>query len=113
MAAIHKVLRMVYVGHKAWICAIHGLPCAKRGSALCTWIGPGLSTHDEREELLLSCRLAGAIKWWSQSSYVVLDCEAKDGIESTDSKPILLEDQRKELEDIAVDEREAFYHATT
>ena len=36
----------------------------------------------------------------------------KDGIESTNSKPTLLEDQRKEREDIAVDEQEAFYHAT-
>ena len=37
---------------------------------------------------------------------MVLDCEAKDGIESTNSKPTLLEDQRKEREDIVMDERD-------
>ena len=42
----------------------------------------------------------------------VLNCEVKDGIESMNSKPTLLENQRKEREDIIVDEREAFYHAT-
>ena len=48
------------------------------------------------------------------TSYVVLDCEAKDGIESMNSKPTLLENQRKECDDIVVDEpREAFYHATS
>ena len=41
------------------------------------------------------------------------DCEAKDGTESTNSKPTLLEDQRKEREAIVMDEREAFYHATS
>ena len=48
----------------------------------------------------------------SVTSNVVLDCEAKDGTESTNSKPTLLEDQRKEREAIIMDEREAFYHAT-
>ena len=36
----------------------------------------------------------------------------KDGTKSTNSKPTLLEDQRKEHENIVMDEREAFYHAT-
>ena len=49
----------------------------------------------------------------SVTSNVVLDCEAKDGTESTNSKPTLLEDQRKEREAIVMDEREAFYHATS
>ena len=48
----------------------------------------------------------------SVTSYVVLDFEAKDGIKSTNSKPTLLEDQKKERENIVMDEREAFYHAT-
>ena len=43
---------------------------------------------------------------------MVLDCELKDGIKSMNSKPTLLEDQRKECEDIAADERKAFYHTT-
>ena len=34
----------LYVGCKAWICAIHGLLCTKRGSALCTTIH-GLSAQ--------------------------------------------------------------------
>ena len=35
----------IYVGRKAWICAIRGLPCAKRGSVLCAshpWNDPRL-----------------------------------------------------------------------
>ena len=36
----------------------------------------------------------------------------KDGTKSTNSKPTLLEDQRKARENIVMDEREAFYHAT-
>ena len=48
----------------------------------------------------------------SLTSYMVLDCEVKDGIESTNSKSTLLEDQRKEHEDIVMDVWEAFYHAT-
>ena len=39
--------------------------------------------------------------------------ETKDEIKSTNSEPTLLEDQRKEHEDIVVDEQEAFYHATS
>ena len=69
---------------------------------------PGLHTHDEREGPLL----AGAIKQWSLTSYVVLDCKAKDGIESTNSKPTLLEDQRKNAK-ISPWMNEAFYHATS
>ena len=46
----------------------------------------GLHTHDEREGPLLATLLVR----WSLTSYVVLDCEAKDGIESTNSKPTLL-----------------------
>ena len=34
----------IYVGRKAWICAIRGLRCVKRGSALCTTIH-GLSAQ--------------------------------------------------------------------
>ena len=49
----------------------------------------------------------------SVTSNVVLDCEAKDGTESTNSKLTLLEDQRKEREAIVMDERGAFYHATS
>ena len=44
---------------------------------------------------------------------MVLDCEVKDGTESMNSKPTLLEDQRKKREAIIMDEREAFYHATS
>jgi len=35
---------------------------------------------------------------------MVLDCEAKNGIESMNSKPTLPEDQRKEHEYIIMDE---------
>ena len=48
-----------------------------------------------------------------RGSNVVLDFEAKDGTKSMNSKPTLLEDQRKEHEAIVMDEREAFYHATS
>ena len=44
--------------------------------------------HDEKEGPLLAT-------WPVKTSYVVLGCEAKDGVESTNSKPTLLEDQRK------------------
>ena len=66
---------------------------------------PGLRTHDEREGPF--CRRG------SVTNNVVLDFEAKDGTESTNSKPTLQEDQRKEGEAIVMDEREAFYHATS
>ena len=79
----------MYVGNlgaKQWICAIRGLPCAKRGSVL---VGRGPRLRNPG-----IAHAGGAV------AYVVLDCEAKDGIESTNSKPTLLEDQRKEREDI-------------
>ena len=72
----------------------------------------GLRKHDEREGPLLTTWPA-LREWWNLTSNTVLDCEAKDGVESTNSKPTLLEDQRKEREDIVVEEQEAFYHATS
>ena len=90
----------IYVGHKAWICAICGLPCAKRGSMLCN----RARMMRGRGRCLPLCQ---------RGSNVVLDFEAKDGTKSMNSKPTLLEDQRKEHEAIVMDEREAFYHATS
>ena len=69
---------------------------------------PRLHMHDEREGPLLATLPARSV-----TSNAVLDFEAKDGVESRNSKPTLLEDQRKEREDIVMDEREAFYHTTS
>ena len=47
----------VYVGRKAWISTIRGLPCTKHVSMLCAshpWIDPRLRMHDEREGSLLA-----------------------------------------------------------
>ena len=59
-------LHSAYVGRKAWICAIHGLPCAKHGSALCAshpWIDPRLCNprivHAWWEGGVIACHLAG------------------------------------------------------
>ena len=44
---------------------------------------------------------------------MVLDCVLNNGIESSNSKPTLLEDQTRECQDVNMDEQEALCHGTS